>query len=447
LQEPTEHAPVWVPLLLVAAATLGFGALNVHNAAALAPHWGQDLAFFHQLVHSAATGGPWASPLILEPQGFLGMVHTHLVLPLVVGLYRLLPHQETLLWAHSAFAALALWPALRLGETVGGRQYGLIAAFAVAAFGPFQAVATADFRPVVLFVPGILGVLAEARRGRLLPALGWAAVAMAGRQEAAYLLSAVGFTLLWVPWGGNRRRLGATLLLAGLISWAVWTGLKPQMFFHFNPSNGLEFPDQPELWAARGSFALRLLASGWSLAFLAPAGLIAGLPVILGLLSSGHEWHRLVGPGAHHHAFWLPFVLASGIVAVRRIPGGKGPLMLVVLGAISFPWASPRTGPTHLTELAAQVPPDAAVAADYDTIHLLAGRAVLWNVDQLLMSDRPVHWQEEWPIPVSDLDWILMPATHPLSQHTEAWTVIDTRGRHVLLQRREPSGQTTRPSP
>jgi hypothetical protein len=270
---------------------------------------------------------------------------------------------------------------------------------------------------------------------------------MAGRQEAAYLLAAVGFTLLWVPWGGNRRRLGAALFLAGLVSWAVWTGLKPQMFFHFNPSTGLEFPDRPELWAARGGFGLRLLASGWSLALLAPAGLIAGLPVILGLLGSDHEWHRLVGPGAHHHAFWLPFVLASGIVAVRRIPSGKGPLLLVVLGAISFPWAGPRTGPAHLTELAAQVPAGAAAAADYDTIHLLSGRAVLWNVDQLMMSDRPVHWKEEWPIPVSDVDWILMPATHPLSEHTEAWTVIDTRGKHVLLQRREPSGQTTRPSP
>ena len=58
-------------------ATAVLGALNVHNAAQMAPHWGQDLAFFHQLVHSAASGGPWASPLIMEPQGFLEMVHIH----------------------------------------------------------------------------------------------------------------------------------------------------------------------------------------------------------------------------------------------------------------------------------------------------------------------------------------------------------------------------------
>jgi uncharacterized membrane protein len=429
-----------VPLLLVGVSTLAFGALNVRNAAALAPNWGQDLAFFHQLVHSAASGGPWASPLILEPQGFFAMVHTHLVLPVVVGVYSLFPQQQTLLWLHSGFASLALWPALRLGETVGGRRYGLLAALAVVAFGPFQAVATADFRPLVLFIPGILGVLCEARRDRWPQALAWAALAMAGRQEASYLIAAVGLSLLLVPWGGRRRRIGLILLGTGLATWAVWVGIKPQMFFHFNPSSGLSLSDSPELWASRGSFGLQLLCSGWSLAVLAPAGLVAGLPVVLGMLTSPHEWHSLTGPGAHHHAFWLPFVLGSGIVGVSRVSASRGPLLLIVAGAICFPWVGPRDGPTHLQALADQVPTDASTAADYDTIHLLSGRPVLWNVDQLTMPDKPVHWTAEWPIPLTDIDWILMPITHPLSDQTLDWTVVDTSGSHVLLQR--PSGQS-----
>jgi hypothetical protein len=431
----------------VAAATAVFGALNIHNAQAMAPHWGQDLAFFHQLVHSAATGGPWASPLILEPQGFLAMVHTHLVLPLVVGAYSLWPEQETLLLLHSGFAALTLWPALRLGEAVGGRRAGILAALAVVAFGPFQAVATADFRPVVLFVPGILGVFAEARRDRWLPALGWAAVAMAGRQEAAYLITATGVALVLIPWGGSRRRLGAILVATGLLSWGVWVAIKPQMFFHINPGAGFSLPTSPELWADRGSFGLRFLASGWSLGLLAPAGWVAALPVTAGLLGTNHEWHRLIGPGAHHHAFWLPFLLASGIVGAQRISASRGPLILVVLGAICFPWAGRRAGPVHLDELVQQVPASAAVGADYDTIHAVAGRAVLWNVDQLTMEDRPVHWKGPWPIPLTDLNWLLLPADHPLTHRARDWTVKDTRGSHVLLYREAPAGHTFRPSP
>ena len=372
------------------------------------------------------------------------MVHTHLVLPLVVALYSLFPVQETLLWTHSAFAALTMWPAFRLGEHVGGRRYGVLAAVAVAAFGPFQAVATADFRPVVLFIPGLLGVLLEARRDRWLPALCWAAVAMAGRQEAAYLLGAIGLTLLLVPWGGNRRKIGAILLAAGAATWCAWAAVKPQMFFHFNPGAGMALPDNPELWGERGEFGLRWLLSGWALGLLSPAGIIAGLPVIGGMMTSSHEWHRLLGAGAHHHAFWLPFVLASGIVGARRMPDGKGPLLLIVFGAIAFPWVGPRSGPVHLKALAAQVPPDAAGAADYDTIHLVSGRDTLWNVDQLTMKDKPIHWTEAWPIPLESMDWLLMSSDHALSGQTSDWEVLGASGTHVLLQR---PGQIERPSP
>jgi len=429
-------------------ATLVLGSINTQNAANFAPHWGQDLAFFHQLVHSAANGGAWASPLILEPQGFLEMVHTHLILPVVVGAYTLVPGQSTLLWLHSGFAALTLWPAIRLGEAVGNKRYGLMAALAVLAFGPFQAVATADFRPLVLFVPGILGVFAAARTNRMWAALAWAAVALLGRQEAAYLIAASGLTLLLVPWGGNRKRLGLALLGIGLASLGIWTVLKPQMFFHFNPGAGMSLPDNPELWTARGEFGLRLLGSGWAVAAFSPAALLAGLPVIGGMLTSGHEWHRLVGPGAHHHAFWLPFVLASGIAGAARIPSGKGPLLLIVFGAICFPWAGPRQGPVQLRTLTEMIPADARAAADYDTIHMVAGREVLWNVDQLTMKDRPVHWKKAWPIPLTQIDWLIMPADHSLHARARDWRVMGAQNQHVLLQRAAAGdGQTGRPSP
>ena len=112
--------------------------------------------------------------------------------------------------------------------------------------------------------------------------------------------AASGFTLIFLPWGGNRKRIGLALLGIGLASLAIWAALKPQMFFHFNPGAGMSLPDNPELWTARAEFGLRLLGSGWAVAAFSPAALIAGLPVIGGMLASGHEWHRLVGPGAHH---------------------------------------------------------------------------------------------------------------------------------------------------
>ena len=99
------------PALLVITATVFFGTQSAWNSYQMAPCWGQDLAFFQQIIHSAASGGPWSTPLLLEPRGFFDMVHTHLVLPLVVGAYRLIPRQEVLLYAQAFFTCLALWPA------------------------------------------------------------------------------------------------------------------------------------------------------------------------------------------------------------------------------------------------------------------------------------------------------------------------------------------------
>jgi uncharacterized membrane protein len=422
-------------LLLVAIATAVFAGLNIQNAAAFAPHWGQDLAFFHQLVHSAANGGPWASPLILEPQGFLSMVHTHLVLPVVIGAYAIVPKQETLLFCHSFFAALTLWPAFRLGESAGGRRHGLLCALAVAAFGPFQALATADFRMLVLFVPGILGVFASAHRGHWRSMILWACLALVGRQEAAALIAACGLVLVLFPWGHCRKRLGVMLLALGSASFCVWVVLKPEMFFHVNPMTGLSLSADPELWANRRMFGLSSLASIWWLGLLSPTALLAGVPSLLGMLTSSHEWHRLVGPGVHHHAFWVPFVLASGIVGAAKVPKGLGPVFLLIFGALSFDWAAPRSGPSHLQRLVDEIPADGRVAADYETIHRLAGRSVLWNVNQLYNDDKPRHWNDDWPITTDAVDWILLPSSHSLTPRLTNWTVVAAEGHHVLLQK------------
>ncbi len=420
---------------LVLVASLGFAWINISNAYSGTPQWGQDLAFFHQWVHSASTGGPWASPLILEPQGFFDQVHTHLVMPLVVGVYGFLPKQATLLALHSSFVALAVWPALTLGRSVAGGRHAWLAVAAVLAFGPFQAVAIADFRPVGLFIPGILGVWAAAWNGNTRGMLCWGAVALVGRQEASYLLLSSGLAMAIFPWGEAKLRHGLTLAALGLLSWLGFVLAKPEMFFHINPLAPTVFPDSPELWQQRAGFGLAFLASGWWLGFLRPTPLIAMLPVLWGMMSTGREWHALWGPSAHHHAFWLPFVLAAGIAGSARIPKRLGVLVLFVGSSLAFPWARFTHAKPNLRSLTALIPLTARVAADYDTIHLLSGRTVLWNVDQLYMPDQPWHWKGEWPLTVDNVDWVLAPVDHPVEPKLGRWSLVAATATHRLFQK------------
>ena len=147
----------------------------------------------------------------------------------------------------------------------------------------------------------------------------------------------------------------------------------------------------------------------------------------------------MVGPGAHHHAFWVPFAAAAGIVGAARIPRGLGSLPMVILCAFSFPWVGPRHGPDSLRALISAVPPNAPVAADYDTIHLFAGRDVLWNIEQLNQpdSERPYGWHREWPIQITEVDFVILPAEHALAVQlqNENWQIEGAADGHLVLTR------------
>jgi hypothetical protein len=296
-------------------------------------------------------------------------------------------------------------------------------------------VAVADFRPSVLFIPGILGIWAAAWRGSWKGLIVWSMVAIAGRQEAAYLITACGGALLFVPWGSSRKVHGLALVGIGAAWWLFFWALKPEMFFHINPAAEIAWPESPELWDNRLAFGLSFLLSAWWIGLRYPAALLAALPVFWGMLSTGREWHSLQGPGVHHHAFWLPFVFAAGIAGARAIPRGAGPLVLLVGSTLAFPWISPQRGNQGLEQLAMQIPDNAKVAADYDSIHRLSGRRVLWNIEQLYMPDRPHHWEAVWPITEEHVDWIIMPAEHRLASRLGTWKVVDAIDTHLLLRR------------
>ncbi|NOY28280.1 MAG: hypothetical protein GXP62_20665, partial [Oligoflexia bacterium] len=342
------------------------------------------------------------------------------------------------------------------------RVFAAIASLSLLLLGPFVATGTCDFRPSVLFLPGILGAFAAARVHNTKAALLWGLVALSGRQEASYLLVAAGAALCVLPWSdappahssGWRRfsaaiqwKVGLSLLTLGLVSFALWVLVKPAFFFHFDPRHLAPAAHlEPGHLAARVDFVERALRSGLVLGLLSPTGLLAGLPLGIQMARDGREWTDLVGATAHYHAPWLAFALASAMVGVsrwpRRLGGAWVGLLLFVLGnALAWPLPAPRSGPVALRSLVARVPPDAAVAADYDTIHAVAGRAVLWNTAQLYMPEdqRPYGWTRPWPITLDGLDAVLTTTDDPVLDHAKGWKEdarVDVDGRsHVLLLR------------
>lgn len=417
----------------------------------MAPNWGMDLAFFEQLVASAARGGPWSTPLLLEPQGFFEMVHTHLLLPLVVGAYTLVPRQETLLVLHAFFAALALWPAARLGEACGGRALGILAPLGLLAFPPFHALGSADFRPSVLFFAAVLGIFAAARTDRLLPALAWAALAILAREDGVYLVGLSGVALSLVPWGapphgtwrsrawsGLRLRIGLSLLVLAGLGFAAWVAAKPSMFHHINPLAPVAEAILPaDEMARRLDFTGRLARSGAVLGLLSPAPLMGLLPIADQMATDHRGWTALTGPGAHHAAFWSPWLVAAGIGGAGRLRR-VGPWLWLVLNAVSLPWVGPRDGPAELQALEAAVGPDERVAASYPTIHRFGGRPVLWNTAQLRMQadERPRGWHEDWPVPLTSVDVLVIQHDDPLAERARGggWRIAGEAGNHQLLR-------------
>jgi hypothetical protein len=85
--------------------------------------------------------------------------------------------------------------------------------------------------------------------------------------------------------------------------------------------------------------------------------------------------------------------------------------------------------------LSSLVPRHAKVAADYDTIHLFSGREVLWNIDQLYMSDRPWHWRDKWPLTIEDVDWVVTPGHHAIVERLGDWQQVTAVNKHLLFKR------------
>ena len=129
-------------------------------------------------------------------------------------------------------------------------------------------------------------------------------------------------------------------------------------------------------------------------------------------------------------------MVASGIAGASRLPRWGG-WLLVGLNLVSFPWVGPRAGPQDLRAVRDVVQPTDRVAADYDTIHLLAGREVLWNIEQIDMPDdqRPYGWTRPWPLRLTEVDVVVLPTDHRLATQVTDWTPVLSIDGHEVRRR------------
>ena len=105
--------------------------------------------------------------------------------------------------------------------------------------------------------------------------------------------------------------------------------------FHINPYPPPHGQTLPSYGATALTSPSRSSPAVGGLAFCVPSALAAA-PVLAWDALNREKWHALAGPGAHHHAFWIPFVIVAG-VAEAHIRRDISPLLLLVGSTIAFP--------------------------------------------------------------------------------------------------------------
>ena len=447
-------------LAMVAAAALWtdvqFTAFEAHS-----PQWGHDVAFFTQIFWSASHGGPWASPILLEPQGMLEMVHFHPFFVVVVPLFALAPDPRFLLGLNVLIVVSAAVPLAALGRAASGdRWVGLASGLAWLAWLPVQSAAINDFRPLELMLPGFALLALGAYRGRWLPLIAGALLICATREESVYLLPFTGAVLAALPFGKRERVHGLAVLGIG-VAWAITlVVIKGNLFFHFDPTTYGETTSTPvpeHLVQGRTAWFLQVLRSGYALGLLAPVALLLAAPTTAFLvLDTFREWERMTGPYVHVRGPTVIWLAIAGTVGAgwlsRRHRYAPWAVAALLVGAnyAAFWTERGRLAERHATNAAflsspewiareallSEVRPDDRVGTDYGLMARLSGREVLWNTVHLYIEDqRPPHWTEAWPITADGLDALVVTPDDPVLGHLgPEWEEVRRGGGYVLMR-------------
>jgi hypothetical protein len=143
-------------------------------------------------------------------------------------------------------------------------------------------------------------------------------------------------------------------------------------------------------------------------ALAAPEILLGGAPLLVYLLTQGHEWATWEGPYIHHTASLVGILAAASALGWVRLLGalrGRGKVLGPVAAAVVLvfvasegraiagawepylhneltPWRTQEPRVLEAHRLADQIPKDAAAMAGYDLVHLISGRRWVYCYQQ-----------------------------------------------------------------
>ena len=333
--------PIVIGTLVIVCAVL-FATLSIarHYAFNTAAY---DLAMYDQAVWNTSQGRWFAINLLEDTMpGLTNKLGDHvepILLPIAL-LYRLRSSADVLLVVQAVALAALIWPLFHLTRFLTGSL--LLASVAVIMYLAHPAMWNAlliDFHPVTLSAAFLLLSLWMLVRGKRAACLIFALLAMAGKEHVGLMVALLG--LYAMLFHKSQRRLGAVLLVVGLIGSAIAFGA---VIPAFQPAGASYYLNR---YGNLGSSAIEVLISPiakpdvvWSILtrpnrisyygdLLLPLGglPLLGLPLLLPALPDiALNTFSAFAPArtldAHYAVVFAPFLILAAVWGIDRLSRG-----------------------------------------------------------------------------------------------------------------------------
>lgn len=439
--------------------------------------WPFDLAFFHNLIASAARGDGFAqSASVHEQDGLRNLSHAAYVLPLWVPLYAVAPRIETLLVGQAVALVAGAFAVRRIARSAGAAEVlALHAAGAYLLAFPMWRLGLADFRELTLAVPALLWMLAAMLDRRPWEVAAAALLACLCREEVPLLVIAAGAAM--GLFGRTNRTSALSAVNVGLGWFLLLWWIHPRLGFYIPFRDpmlvlaqlGASTPADVPLDRPLGHLARYLPLALWP-ALLEPALLLGAAPLLVyQLAASPYEWWQWTGAYVHHCGPLLAFTAAAGAAGWGRIwrwTAGWGrwrwaPLgvLLLALGLEAVATARSVHAALGLADgdavvdarlernralraLLAEIPAEARVATDYQLIAHLSGRRSVYCY-QVNFDVGGTDGSSGRVLPMlGDVDWMLIEGGHMdwigRLDAEVGWEVAGSAGGYRLYRRSAP---------
>jgi uncharacterized membrane protein len=455
---PISYASSGLLIIMVVYATF-FTVYNLQQHAAFQTT-GYDLGNYNQAMWNTLHGKPLAMTTMSSVSSRWAL-HFEPILLLIVPIYALLSRPETLLVFQIVVIALGAIPIFCMAQQgLKSNLAGFIFATLYLLFPALQAAVAFDFHAVTLastFLSFALWFLAT-RRYRLLATM--ALLAMSCKEEISLLVLMMGVYVWLVQ---RQRRWGVTIIVVGVLWFALvnfvfipvlsptgenihltrynrWGNSMGQVL-----GNLILYPSIPFGFMFSGDrlrYWLRTTMPVAFTAFLDPLTLLMAAPIMaVNTLSSYPPNYQL--DRFHYSASVVPFVTVASINGLARLIKFAEPkfqhaspdflrnalLAMVLLGTLAyqvqfghtpmgryFEWPTVTEHHHKAEAMLAQIPPQAAVAAQNNLVPHLSQRQWIFTLPKLAHRDKqadyialdmrgslnPYHFVEEYCAQISE---------------------------------------------